>query len=180
MYTCGIRRIAQCVTPTTYFTLKTAKAYVDIPESQRDIPIPIRRQFVSKTIDYGVVTTRLVHKGEIIVEYAGQEIGQVEHDLRELQYTTEGKPPAMFSLGRQHYLDGHVHRSGHPVMNPDLAMHASVNHSHMAPNAVVKGATIEGNRRIFIIANTNIDCNQEVLYDYKDNGTDAPDWMNST
>lgn len=174
-YSCTVRGRARRWKQTPTFTLANADQYLALEADQ--LPeLPLRLQFINKTIGHGVVTKRPVFEAEILTEYAGEQISVREAELRELHYASRNMCPTMFHVGPKLRIDGYRHRTGEPITDINKGLFNKINHSKTYANVAVKAVKFKGEVRLLVVALTNIDTNIEICYDYADTTSDEP-WM---
>ncbi|XP_078382770.1 N-lysine methyltransferase KMT5A-like [Oculina patagonica] len=111
--------------------------------------------------------SRDIHKNEIICEYEGEVVTEVEARAREVLYREQGKACALMVLesgGRQIAIDPY---RGNALT--DLPWGATLNHSRNKPNVKPFVANRNtDNPRVFLVALYDIAQTVELLWDYND------------
>eukprot|EP00801_Mesodinium_rubrum_P000033 Mrub_00033.p1 GENE.Mrub_00033~~Mrub_00033.p1 ORF type:complete len:2544 (+),score=404.63 Mrub_00033:876-8507(+) len=111
----------------------------------------------SKIHGIGLFATQNIHREEIIVEYLGEVVSEMQSDSREKVYEKLLYGGCyMFSLEDNYIVDGSIYGN--------FARY--INHS-CSPNSYAEILNEEGVKQILIIANTDIEKGTEITYDYK-------------
>ena len=103
----------------------------------------------------GAFAGESIKDGELISEYVGEIINEVEAERRGRVYDEYGSS-YLFNLDREHAVD--AYKVGSPIR--------FANHSSKTPNCYAKIVNFNGEYRIGIYAKGNIAFGQELLFDY--------------
>ena len=122
------------------------------------------KKIVMQTIDvkhsaihgWGLFAKRLIHKGEMIIEYVGEKIRVELCDAREAYYDGRNIGSYMFRIDDRYAVDA--------TLNGGKARF--VNHS-CEPNCYSRVVVAEGEGHIMIFALKEVQPFQELVYDYK-------------
>ncbi|XP_049793297.1 histone-lysine N-methyltransferase PR-Set7 [Schistocerca nitens] len=115
----------------------------------------------------GIVTTRDFHKGEFVVEYAGELISMTEAKVREALYAQDqntGCYMYYFKHKNTQYCVDATAETGR--------LGRLVNHSRNG-NLVTKTVTVENKPRLVLVAKEDIPAGEEVMYDYGDRSKES-------
>ncbi|KAI4316365.1 hypothetical protein L6164_024351 [Bauhinia variegata] len=125
----------------------------------------------------GLYTSRFISRGEMVVEYVGEIVGQRVADKRENEYQSGRKLQYksacyFFRIDKEHIID--ATRKG--------GIARFVNHS-CQPNCVAKVITIRHDKKVVFFAERDIFPGEEITYDYhfnhEDEGKKLPCYCNS-
>ncbi|XP_065337147.1 histone-lysine N-methyltransferase Set8 [Cloeon dipterum] len=115
----------------------------------------------------GVVSTRPLDKGELVVEYAGDLIDMKEAKRRELVYAADqntGCYMYYFCHGATQYCVDATAESGR--------MGRLVNHSRQG-NLLTRTVSVKRRPRLLLVAKQRIEPGEELLYDYGDRSRES-------
>ncbi|KAK8535219.1 hypothetical protein V6N13_081357 [Hibiscus sabdariffa] len=125
----------------------------------------------------GLYTSRFISRGEMVVEYVGEIVGQHVADKRELEYQSGRKVQYksacyFFRIDKEHIID--ATRKG--------GIARFVNHSCL-PNCVAKVISLRNEKKVVFFAERDIYPGEEITYDYhfnhEDEGKKIPCLCNS-
>lgn len=125
----------------------------------------------------GLYTSRFISRGEMVVEYVGEIVGQHVADKRELEYLSGRKVQYksacyFFRIDKEHIID--ATRKG--------GIARFVNHSCL-PNCVAKVISVKNEKKVVFFAERDIYPGEEITYDYhfnhEDEGKKIPCFCNS-
>ncbi|XP_052886576.1 uncharacterized protein LOC108452097 [Gossypium arboreum] len=125
----------------------------------------------------GLYTSRFISRGEMVVEYVGEIVGQHVADKRELEYMSGRKVQYksacyFFRIDKEHIID--ATRKG--------GIARFVNHSCL-PNCVAKVISVKNEKKVVFFAERDIYPGEEITYDYhfnhEDEGKKIPCFCNS-
>ncbi|XP_022729706.1 uncharacterized protein LOC111284891 isoform X3 [Durio zibethinus] len=126
----------------------------------------------------GLYTSRFISRGEMVVEYVGEIVGQRVADKRENEYQSGRKVQYksacyFFRIDKEHIID--ATRKG--------GIARFVNHSCL-PNCVAKVISVRNEKKVVFFAERDIYPGEEITYDYhfnhEDEGKKIPCFCNST
>ncbi|XP_060673473.1 uncharacterized protein LOC107421144 isoform X3 [Ziziphus jujuba] len=114
----------------------------------------------------GLYTSRFISRGEMVVEYVGEIVGQRVADKRENEYQSGRKLQYksacyFFRIDKEHIIDA-THKGG---------IARFVNHSCL-PNCVAKVISVRNEKKVVFFAERDIFPGEEVTYDYHFNHED--------
>lgn len=109
----------------------------------------------------GLYTAEFITKGEMVVEYIGELIGQHVADKRVLDYHSGSRKQYkgacyIFRIEKDNFID--ATRKG--------GIARFVNHS-CSPNSVAKVITVKNQKKVVLFAERDIYAGEEITYDYK-------------
>ncbi|XP_040973161.1 uncharacterized protein [Gossypium hirsutum] len=125
----------------------------------------------------GLYTSRFISRGEMVVEYVGEIVGQHVADKRELEYMSGRKVQYksacyFFRIDKEHIIDA----------TPKGGIARFVNHSCL-PNCVAKVISVKNEKKVVFFAERDIYPGEEITYDYhfnhEDEGKKIPCFCNS-
>jgi histone-lysine N-methyltransferase SETD8 len=133
---------------------------VRIPEEDSNLGLEVKK-IPGK--DRGVVATRTFSKGEILLEYSGDLLTSKQWREKEKIYKQKqnlGSYVLKFkNLGQTWYID---------ATQETNKLGRLVNHTRINPNCYLKKIIIDNVPRIFLVAKYEINCGDELSYDYGD------------
>lgn len=114
----------------------------------------------------GIYSTRSFHKGEFVVEYAGDLITPKEAEVRDEKYSknTDKYGSYMYYFihkGTKWCIDATIESGKYGRL---------LNHSCKTPNCATKILEVDGLPRLIIYAKQDINSGTELIYDYGDKG----------
>jgi hypothetical protein len=174
--------------PMPFYTMQNVEDYIALGNNYPKDFFEV--QDISAAKGKGVVATRDILKGQIILEYRGQTLPLNEAEAREDDYDEIGWPPALVVLEMDKAKDIVCID---PYRKPDgtyydngtgygQALHVALNHSMYIPNISLEKKIIRDITRAFLVAKEDIPAGVELLWNYYAETAmmrrgDQPRWM---
>lgn len=147
---------------------------LQVSKDLRNYPFPAHSIFITNDIGRGVVADHIIPKGSLICEYIGEVLTLKQFEERHCYYIFMNMAVTAVHLTNNSVLDGYADQDGFAM---ELNGGASLNHSKGFHNCVFKKVIVNGKRKYFIFAKTEIPKGFQLTWYYGDNRRGLEGWL---
>uniref|UniRef100_A0A914PV76 SET domain-containing protein n=1 Tax=Panagrolaimus davidi TaxID=227884 RepID=A0A914PV76_9BILA len=140
----------------------------------------------STEIGCGLYTSKLIKKGEVVIEFKAQLVERqliTRAEGLSIERYLETQEPSPENDTYIFYFDFSIVGRAYALLVDRQDLSFFINHSHFNPNLVPKASSVNGEIRLYFIAIKDIEIHEQLFYDYCDNQSESIQnfpWLKTT